>query len=191
MTTWIEPGEGIPLTGTETFRGLDATVVEFWGYAMRDLRTNTTRGLLAEWLVARAVGATEVQPEWKEFDVRSPDGIRIEVKSSAYLQSWGQARHSTIRFGGLKARAWDPLTGEGEPSFNADVYVFCVQTAQVHASYDPLDVRQWDFYVLPVDVVQRIDQRSLGLRAVQAYAEAVPYEGLADAVRAVSVPGVA
>ena len=28
--------------------------MEFWAYALRDLRTNTTRGFLAEFLVARA-----------------------------------------------------------------------------------------------------------------------------------------
>lgn len=31
--------------------------------------------------------------------------------------------------------------------YNADVYVFAVETAMTHEEYDPLDVHQWRFYV--------------------------------------------
>ena len=47
-----------PLSGDEHFLGLDATVRDFWAFAMSDLRMNNVRGYLAEFLVARAVGAT-------------------------------------------------------------------------------------------------------------------------------------
>lgn len=179
----ITPTAPTLLSGAERFIGLDASVTDFWAYAVRDLRTNTTRGLLAEWLVARAVGANEIQPEWAAFDVLSPRGVRIEVKTSAYLQSWAQTRLSPIRFGNLRTRKWDPVSGEdSEPSFGADVYVFGVQTATDHALYDPLDVSQWDFYVLPVAIVTAIDQKSLGLPRVQQHASPVDFGGLAAAI---------
>lgn len=183
MSSWIEPTPAPLFTGAEQFVGLDATVVDFWSYAIRDLRTNTTRGLLAEWLVSRAVGATGVQPEWAAFDVLTPSGTKVEVKSSAYLQSWGQAKHSDIRFMHLKTRAWDPKTGEAdERTFNADVYVFCLQTAREHSAYNPLDISQWAFYVLPGATVRAINQRSIGLRGVEARTTRVPYSALAAAI---------
>jgi hypothetical protein len=78
----------VPLNGSERFTGLDATVADFWRWAFSDLRNNTTRGILAEFLVARAVGDDRgPRAGWDSFDVQAPDETRIEVKSSAFLQS--------------------------------------------------------------------------------------------------------
>jgi hypothetical protein len=41
------------------------------------------------------------------YDLITSTGIRIEVKSSAYLQSWSQKRLSTISFSISPARYWD------------------------------------------------------------------------------------
>jgi hypothetical protein len=51
---WLTPAPVVPLNGSERFTGLDATVADFWRWAFSDLRNNTTRGILAEFLVARA-----------------------------------------------------------------------------------------------------------------------------------------
>lgn len=94
---------------------------------MSDLRMNNVRGYLAEFLVARAVGAIGTRVEWDFYDVLAPDGTRIEVKSSAYLQAWSQRTLSAIRFTGLSGRTWDPEHGTADnATFNADVYVFAV-----------------------------------------------------------------
>jgi hypothetical protein len=61
---------------------VDATVVDFWQFALSDLRMNNTRGYLAEFLVAKAVGATAGRVEWDAFDVLAPSGARIEVKAT-------------------------------------------------------------------------------------------------------------
>lgn len=171
------------LSGIECFKGLGSPVSDFWSYAARDLRSNTIRGILAEWLVAKAVGATEFQPDWHDFDVLTPGGVRIEVKSSAYLQAWRQRRLSTIIFSGLTSQKWDPETGySGRRTFNADVYVFCVQTARSHDSYDPLDLSQWVFYVLPLSCVESIGQRSIGLKRIAKEAQPMGFDRLSTAV---------
>lgn len=93
------------LEGRERFCGLDATVADFWRWAFSDLRDNIIRGILAEFLVARAVGDERGQRiGWDNFDVLAPDGTRIEVKCSAFLQSWAQKRSSQLTFGRLSAR---------------------------------------------------------------------------------------
>ncbi|MFG2915598.1 hypothetical protein ACGF0D_22270 [Kitasatospora sp. NPDC048298] len=184
---WHTPAELTPFQGGETFLGTDAgTVLEFWRYAMPDLRTNTTRGLLAEFLVHRAVGAVRRNAEWESFDVLAPNGLRIEVKTSAYLQAWGQRRLSEIRFSRLRGRTWTPGDGDApEQSYNADVYVFALHTARTHADYDPLDIGQWDFYVASRALVEATGRASLGLASVRRLCgEPVAYEQLPDHIRA-------
>ncbi|QHC65725.1 hypothetical protein GSU68_03410 [Rathayibacter sp. VKM Ac-2759] len=88
------PDQRDPLTGDEPFIGLDARVLDFWRFAMSDLTMNNTRGYLAEFLVARALGLNDVRRiEWEAYDLEF-DGITIEVKSTAPLQAWPQAGYS-------------------------------------------------------------------------------------------------
>jgi hypothetical protein len=66
-------------------------------------------------------------------------------------------------------------------TYNADVYVFCVQTATTHEDYDPLDVGQWNFYVLPRTRAEALSYKSLGLATLTAAAgPPVPYARPAD-----------
>ena len=57
MTTWGPLPDPRLLTGDEPIRGADATLRDFWAWGYSDLRANTVRPLLAEFPVARAVGA--------------------------------------------------------------------------------------------------------------------------------------
>jgi hypothetical protein len=182
----LQPPPTRLMTGDEAVVGTSATVRDFWAWALSDLRANTVRPMLAEFLVATALCA-EHRPrvEWDAYDVVSPEGVQVEVKSSAYLQAWTQARPSSIRFGGLNGRTWDPVAGYAPAAtYNADVYVFALLTGRDHASYDPLDVAQWSFWVLPRQSVESTRQRSLGLARVEGLAgDPVPYSRLAEAVR--------
>ena len=148
---WTTPAAAESLEAGAEFRGIAASVGDFWQFALGDLRMNNARGHLAEFLVARSLGMNVQRVEWAEYDLLYGD-TTIEVKSSAYLQAWEQQKLSKISFTGLKGKR--PLRGGGyddssPQTFNADVYVFCVQTATTHEHYDPLDVGQWDFYVVP------------------------------------------
>lgn len=106
-----------------------------WSWGMSDLRTNTLRGVLAEFIVSRAVGSASAgRVEWDAYDVMTPEGVKVEVKACAYLQGWPQTSLTRIVFSGLSARVLDPETNgyAGERQYNADVYVFAVQTATSH-----------------------------------------------------------
>ena len=55
----------LPVTGHEHFIGMDATVLDFWQWAVSDLRMNTTRSMLAEYFATAAVGSTATKRiEW-------------------------------------------------------------------------------------------------------------------------------
>ncbi|ODS32188.1 MAG: hypothetical protein SCARUB_02707 [Candidatus Scalindua rubra] len=55
----------------------------FWQWSVSDLLSNATRGILAEFMVASALGINEgIRNEWDAYDLKTKSGIRIEVKSS-------------------------------------------------------------------------------------------------------------
>lgn len=81
---WLVPIDGDPLDGTEKFAGMDKSVVNFWQFALGDLRMNNARGYLAEFIVATALGISTKRVEWAGFDL-DWQGVTIEVKSSAHL----------------------------------------------------------------------------------------------------------
>ena len=142
-------------TGKEQFhadgKSLGHTLLEFWQWARCDLLGNTDRGVLAEYIVALDLGvAGRVREGWGAFDLETRDGTKVEVKSSAYVQSWRQQRLSKISFGIGPTHAWDPETDvfDEEKRRQADVYVFCVLAHKDQATFDPLNLNQWDFYVL-------------------------------------------
>jgi hypothetical protein len=61
------------LSGDVPFGGIDASVADFWRFAMSDLRTINVGGYLAEFLVARALGSQAARVEWGPWDVTAPD----------------------------------------------------------------------------------------------------------------------
>ena len=180
------------LTGSEPFhdgeRPLGLSLVDYWRWGASDLVSNTTRGIVAEFLVASAIGIEGgVREEWSAYDLQSPDGIRIEVKSSAYLQSWRQTDYSKVMFSCKRSHGWDRESGQMNDEFKrqADVYVFCLLAHRQQQTLDVLDVSQWEFHALPTfELDQRTrSQHSITLKSLRALAgAAIPYSGLARAI---------
>jgi len=111
-TSELGPIDVRPRRGDEMFRDrgrdLGFDLAGFWQWSCSDLISNATRGILAEYIVAKALGVADgVRDEWAACDLTAPDGSRIEVKSAAYIQSWHQERFSRIAFNVRKTRAWD------------------------------------------------------------------------------------
>jgi hypothetical protein len=109
--------------------------------------------------------------EWDNFDVLSPESIKIEVKASGYRQSWPQTQCSEPRFGGFRAAEWNWEEARyiGAPVVRADVFVFAIQTCRDDALYDVLDVRQWQFFVVPAGIVRDHAGNSVGMGFLTKY----------------------
>jgi hypothetical protein len=109
------------------------------------------RGCLAEYIVAMALGIADgVRNDWRAYDLQF-NGWKIEVKASAYLQSWFQKRLSRPIFSIRPAREWDPVTNEmvGDPCRHAHLYIFCLHDHKDKVTLNVLNLSQWSFYVLP------------------------------------------
>jgi hypothetical protein len=163
------------LTGSEHIKGLDFrvkddTVLDFWQWAFSDLQANNVRGIFAEWLVAKLLGIPlTIRDSWVEWDLVTPGGVKIEVKASAYLQSWEQRNTSKIVFTGLKGRTLNTETNQYAPksTYNADIYVFCVQIEQSREKWDAFNLDQWRFYLLPKKQLEMLDQNTLSLNPLR------------------------
>ncbi|HEX8228883.1 MAG TPA: hypothetical protein VF826_06175 [Chloroflexia bacterium] len=169
---------------------LEHKLLDFWRWAASDLVGNTARGVLAEYIVAMALGVAEgVRLSWDAFDLTTPSGVKIEVKSAAYLQAWYHKKLSAAIFTIRPTRVWNPDTNELDPEIKrqADLYVFCVLKHKDKASLDPLNLKQWDFYLLPVGVLNaRMPvQKTLSLSSLLRLSPVqATYETLRDAVLA-------
>ncbi len=148
------------LSDSEPFRlqGQELTfnVLQFWQWSTSDLVSNATRGRLAEFIVAQALEAASlVRDEWAAYDLQTPEGIKVEVKSSAYLQSWSQAKLSSVLFSVKKARAWNRESNRQavKATRQAHVYVFALLAHENKVTLDPLNLDQWEFYVLPTSIL--------------------------------------
>lgn len=131
-------------------------VSQFWSWAYSDLVGNTERGALAEFLVACAIGVqNKERVSWDRYDLLSPEGIAIEVKSSGYIQTWEQEKLSDISFGIQPTYGWDSNTNQYDTIRHrqSDVYVFCVHKHTEQESINPLDISQWDFYILATSIL--------------------------------------
>jgi hypothetical protein len=160
------------LLGTERFhlgvdRPTEHSVLDMWRWTASDLLSNTARGIVAEWLVAVDLGVADgVREEWAAFDLRTPSGVTVEVKSSAYVQRWVQPKPGRPSFRVEPTRAWDRESGYAEvPRRQADVYVFALLAELDRAKVDLLDLRQWKFFVLATSVLDRLapTQKSISL----------------------------
>lgn len=191
----IKPGELVVPGPEDPFRAdgknTDLNAGEFWRWMLGDLRMNTTRGFLAEYLVSRAVGNEDpMRTEWASFDVLAADGTRIEMKASGYAQSWpGKKAEVSNSFGSVdKKKMWDEHQGtdvDVDPDDRVDVWVFALQRTPRDASiYDPMDLDEWLFRAVPHAWLRTCGQRQGGPPFFDKHGfEAVDWTGLPAAVK--------
>ncbi|MHB8656106.1 MAG: hypothetical protein ACYDA9_19790 [Terriglobia bacterium] len=183
-------------TGSErvTSEGTDLgfALLGFWQWSRSDLVSNATRGVLAEYIVAKALGIDTggVRGEWEAHDFTTNSGMKIEVKSAAYMQSWAQKKPSTITFNVRATRAWDADTNvqSKESKWQADIYVFALLHHVDKATIDPLNVSQWRFYVLSSCELNARSQKSITLKILEKlHGPGVKYSELSGAVESAAM----
>jgi hypothetical protein len=163
------------------------TLLDFWQWAYSDLVGNTERGILAEYLVALACDIeNSIRIGWDSFDLLVDNIIKVEVKSSAYLQSWKQTKFSKPIYGIAKTKAWDYVNNvyDNQIKRQADIYVFALLSHLDKETLNPLDLKQWEFYVLntrAIDIRMNNNktislQRIIDIGATRCYFESLHTE---------------
>jgi hypothetical protein len=178
------------LRADERIAGVDdLTIGDFWSWAYSDVLSNRNRAVFAEFLVGAALGVLDnPRVEWDAYDLLYR-GKKIEVKSSAYLQSWQQNKLSRIVYDISRKKSWEAATNEYslEPIHAADCYVFCLFTERDAAKVNILDVGAWEFFVILTEQIQKelATQNSVGIKRIQAICAPVQCSNLKQCVDAV------
>jgi len=175
------------LTFNET--ALHFSLLDFWRWSVSDILSNATRGRFAEFIVATAtnIDIKTCRDEWSAFDLKTPDGIKLEIKSAAYLQSWFQRALSKISFSTRASSAWDAQTNKFSDvkQRHADLYVFCLLHHNNKQTVDPLNLDQWEFYVLATKQLNEYarSQHSITLKSLQKLTKPVSYDKLNEEIK--------
>ncbi len=159
----------ISLTDTAKVHGgpelSNAALLDFWRWGYSDLSDDDVKGAFAEWIVQKLLGiAATRRILWANSDLITSSGVRIEVKSSAYWQSWkyldesgqplAKALHEPtssrgkIRFTGLMAGDSTQTDRSKKMDFKSDLYVFAFQNETNLDRWNALDLSQWEFYLV-------------------------------------------
>ena len=195
MYSTIKPKRMI---GTEPIVSPDGHAIgqllDFWQWAYSDLVGNAERGTLAEYLVACALGINNKERvSWDKYDLLSKDGVAIEVKTSGYLQTWEQKELSKLLFGIQETYGWNSQTNtyENTQKRQADIYVFCVHKHKDQQTVDPLQITQWDFYLMSTERINEKfgAQKTVSLSSlINAGAELCHYDQLCTRIHELARP---
>jgi hypothetical protein len=171
-----------PITGIDNI-----TLGDFWTWAYSDVIGNRNRSIFAEFLVGTALGVVD-QPrvEWDAVDLRYSDS-KVEVKAAGYVQSWHQeSKPSKIVFDIAHKRGWDAATNTYSVDLvrSADCYVFCLHSCIDLSTANPLNVEQWEFFVLSTLALETHfgQQKQVALSRLKNLIPAVPYYELKSAI---------
>ncbi len=178
-------------SGEEKFHSdgipLNFNLLSFWQWSSSDIVNNSMRGVLAEYIVAKALKLKiNYRVEWDGVDLETTDGLKIEVKSAAYIQSWAQEKYSNIVFGISKKHTLEKNNQySAEKKWQADVYIFALLSHKDKNTIDPLNVEQWEFYLVPTSEFD--NKKTISLKKIQKlnkpYSEVIKFNDLQKALR--------
>lgn len=174
----LDPSHPIP--------GITATMGDFWSWGYSNLLENTVRPAFAEFLVGQLLGvSSEGRKGWNAWDLLYGT-TKVEVKSSAYVQTWHNKKPSPARFDIAPKTVWEESTANftGPIKRQADVYVFCLYPERDRTLANPLNVPAWQFWVVASSELDAHlgAQKSLGLPTLNRFASPISAGELKAAV---------
>lgn len=179
------------------------TLLDYWQYQHSNIFNNYDS--IAEFLVGKALGlqAPTNKQYWTLWDIDyCPDWledrmVRVEVKETSYYHPWSENHIS-------KARTFSIAPGNlGYYEEHArrierqcDIYVFCLNVGETKEESYPLDVNNWEFYVVPTRLINEKcyrNQKTITLGRIRNLEgiERIPYEGIKEEVDRLIREGIA
>lgn len=176
--------ETIKKQGTESFlfdnEETNFNVLDFWQWSASDLLTNRQRGILAEFIVASSLNLLKSpREEWDSYDLVTLSGLKIEIKSASYIQSWEQEDYSKINFSIQPTVKWEKNKRTVKKVRQSDIYIFCLLKTKDTNLINPIDLSQWEFYIIETSILNEKlkEQKSItlgSLKKLKPYI--VPYD---------------
>jgi len=166
---------------------LNYSILDFWRWSNSNILSNATRGKFAEFIVASAleINLQNSNDEWSAYDLETDNGIKIEVKTSAYIQSWSQKNFSRPTFSIKPAKYWSSKNGMTKSyKRHSDFYVFCLLKEKDQEKIDPLNLDQWEFYVVKTKILNKkfSNQKTISLGKIKKISNALLYNELSEKI---------
>nr|DAO80773.1 MAG TPA: hypothetical protein [Caudoviricetes sp.] len=146
---------------------INITMNDYWKWAYSDLINNINHSVLAEFIVASSIGSTQLDTEssriiWRDYNLLSPEGYKIEVKSASYIQTLDIKYPDHISFNITPKRISNKI--ENYKIHNSDIYVFCIYKALTKEE-SPINLDLWSFLVLSTSILneKKSTQRTITL----------------------------
>ncbi len=163
-------------------------------WAAGNLVDNRNRGIFAEWLVGKALGAIEdgeCRVEWNAWDL-DYRGTGIEVKASGLSQSWNLHEASKRPTFGIAPpkTVWHAATDLWETNDHgtrpAHVYVFCLHEPVPATNENVADPNEWRFWVISARTLDEKlgTQQTVGISTLDRFANPIPWTEIKPAVDA-------
>ena len=148
------------MNGKEKFifknQELGFDMLDFWKFHFSNIYGLQDK--IAEFIVSKVVGVdvAENDENWTLWDITYRNK-RIEVKETSYYHSFNKDGKVSKRrsFGITMANGSYDLEKSGNSLFcrQNDIYVFCLNTGETREASYPLDLNNWEFYVVPTSVI--------------------------------------
>jgi len=167
------------------------SVLDFWRFKYCQLSGQSAE--IAEFFVSKALGIDKAENVnyWSAYDI-SYRGRRIEVKETKYVHPWNHKRVSEVRTFSIaptKNEYWNDgfeKENKGVLSRQNDIYVFCLNTNRDIMNPDPLNMDDWEFYIIPtfrINAYAGNMQKTISLNEVKKLSSgAVCFDGIKEKV---------
>ena len=139
------------------------SLIDFWSWNQSDLIENRTRGILAEYIVKNALEVTNNERiEWDDYDLMTETGLKIEIKSASYIQTWEQDKFSKISFD-------ISVNKRSKSERKSDFYIFCLLDCKNQNEINPLILEQWTFFLVETNEINNVlkSQSTLSLNSLR------------------------
>ena len=158
---------------------LDFSVLDFWEYKYSSIYN--LQEVIAEFLIEKALKIEKSYnvDYWTLFDILYRNK-RIEIKQTAYYHPWNDnSKISHVRtFDIRKTNSnYEDNTNENKFERQNDIYIFCVNIGMDKESAYPLNINNWDFYIVLTKTINEIckDNKTISLNRVKKIANKVDY----------------
>lgn len=172
------------MNGKEKFKfkneELSFDLLDFWKYKYSNIYN--LQEYIAEYLVEKALEmeCSYNADSWTIFDILYRN-IRIEIKQTSYYHPWNEGgKISNQRTFGItmaNSNREDITSVENKFERQNDIYVFCLNTGKTKETANPMDISNWEFYVVPTKIINAEcgNNKSISLNKVRKLGVEVGY----------------
>lgn len=178
------------MNGKEKFKfnnqDLDYGIYDFWLYKYSNIYN--LQEIIAEFIIEKALGLDKSQniDSWTLYDLKYRN-YRIEIKETSYYHPWNEkGKISKQRiFGITKANSnYDDSNSENRFERQNDIYVFCLNTGTTKEESNPMNLNNWEFYIIPTYVINKVcgDNKTISLGRVRKLTDKVSYDKIKETI---------